>query len=315
MSAVAIAQMCTWHHTMKIVISGAGGLVGSALMPFLEATGHEVVRLVRRPPEVGGAETTWDPAAGRLEPSVLSGADAVINLNGRNISGGRWSARVKEELRRSRLDATDTIVEAISRAESPPRVLVNASAVGYYGDRGDEILDETSARGDGFLAELSRDWEAAAIAAASDGTRVVLLRLGMVVAHGGALGRMLTPFKLGLGGPIGSGHQYWPWIGIEDVAGVTEFVLEHDEIEGPVNVVSPQELRCSEFAQTLGRVLHRPAVLPAPAFAVRLALGEMADALLLGSARVRPKVLEEAGYPFRHPNLEESVRTALSQSS
>jgi hypothetical protein len=299
---------------MKIVLSGAGGLIGSTLMPSLEAAGHEVVRLVRPPQEAGPSEEIWDPAAGRLDPAVVNGADAVINLNGRNISDGRWSATVKNALRASRLEATRTIVEAIVRAETPPRVLLNASAVGFYGDRDDEILDEGSSQGEGFLAELSHDWETAALAAGSDSTRVVLLRLGMVVARGGALGRMLTPFKMGLGGPVGSGRQFWPWIGIEDVCGATEFVLEHDEIEGPANLVSPQELRCSEFAQTLGRVLHRPAFMPMPAFAARFALGEMAEALLLASARVRPKVLENAGYKYRAPSLDRAIRAALDET-
>jgi len=298
---------------MKIVLSGAGGLIGSTLMPSLEAAGHEVVRLVRPPQEAGPSEEIWDPVSGRLDPAVIDGADAVINLNGRNISDGRWSEAVKRALRASRLEATRTIVEAIERAETPPRVLLNASAVGFYGDRDDEILDEGSSQGEGFLSELSHDWETAALAAGSDRTRVVLLRLGMVVARGGALGRMLTPFKMGLGGPVGSGRQFWPWIGIEDVCVATEFVLEHNEIEGPVNLVSPQELRCSEFAQTLGRALHRPAFMPMPAFAARFALGEMAEALLLASARVRPRVLEEAGYTFRTPSLENAVRRALER--
>jgi hypothetical protein len=299
---------------MKIVLSGAGGLIGSALMPSLEAAGHEVVRLVRPPQEAGLSEATWDPASGRLDSVVVDGADAVINLNGRNISDGRWSAAVKNVLRSSRLDATGTIVEAISRTKEPPRVLINASAVGYYGDRGDEVLNEGSSQGKGFLAELSRDWEAAALAGGSDRTRIVLLRLGMVVARGGALGRMLTPFKLGLGGPIGGGRQFWPWIGIEDVRGIINFILGHDEIEGPVNAVAPQEQRCSEFAQTLGRVLHRPAFMSMPALAARFALGEMAEALLLASARVRPKVLENAGYEYRTPSLDEAIRVALNET-
>ena len=298
---------------MKIVLSGAGGLIGSTLMPSLEAAGHEVVRLVRPPQEAGPSEEIWDPVLGRLDPAVINGADAVINLNGRNISDGRWSEAVKRALRASRLEATRTIVEAIERAETPPRVLLNASAVGFYGDRDDEILDEGSSQGEGFLSELSHDWETAALVAGSDRTRVVLLRLGMVVARGGALGRMLTPFKMGLGGPVGSGRQFWPWIGIKDVCVATEFVLEHDEIEGPVNLVSPQELRCSEFAQILGRVLRRPAFMPMPAFAARFALGEMAEALLLASARVRPRVLEEAGYTFQTPSLENAIRQALER--
>jgi uncharacterized protein (TIGR01777 family) len=269
-----------------------------------------VVRLVRRP-AARGNEEIWDPAFGHLDPAVLSGADAIINLNGHNVAEGRWSARAKEELYRSRLDATNTIVEAIARAKPAPGLLINASAVGYYGDRGDEILDEGSAAGDGFLAELSRDWEAAALRVQSDRTRVVLLRLGMVIAGGGALGRMLLPFKLGLGGPIGSGRQFWPWVAMDDVLAAVRFALDNYRLAGPLNLVSPEETRCSDFAGTLGRVLHRPAILPMPAFSARLALGEMADALLLASARVRPRVLEETGFVFRTTRLEDAIRHAL----
>ena len=297
---------------MRIVVSGASGLVGSALVPSLEVAGHEVVRLVRVSTGIAPGEAVWDPAAGALDPAVIDGADAVINLNGRSIAKGRWNSTVKEELRSSRLDSTRILVQAIGSAENPPGLLINASAAGYYGDRGDEALDESSAIGEGFLAELSRDWEGAALAASSERTRVALLRLGMVVARGGALGKMLTPFKLGVGGPIGSGRQFWPWIGIDDVCGLIDFILGDDEIEGPVNGVAPQELRCSEFARTLGRVLSRPAVMPMPAFAARMALGEMADSLLLASQRVRSQVLEQRGFSYRSPSLDEAIRTALS---
>jgi uncharacterized protein (TIGR01777 family) len=297
---------------MRIVVSGASGLVGSALLPSLEAAGHDVVRLVRTSKSEGPGTAPWDPVAGEIEPAVIDGADAIINLNGRSIAEGRWSPTAKEELRTSRLDSTRTLVNAIGGSEEPPRLLINASAVGYYGDRGDELLDERSSIGEGFLAELSRDWERAALGASSERTRVALLRLGVVVARGGALGRMLTPFKLGLGGPIGSGRQFWPWIGIEDVCEIMDFILGHEKIEGPVNAVAPQEIRCSEFARTLGKVLSRPAFMPLPGFAARLALGEMADSLLLASQRVRPQVLEANGYEFRHPSLDQAIRSALS---
>jgi uncharacterized protein (TIGR01777 family) len=296
---------------MKIVVSGSSGLIGSTLVPSLEAAGHEVVRLVRRAAEDGSGEASWNPAAGEIDSAVIDEADAVINLNGRSIAEGRWNAAVKKGLRSSRLDSTRTLASAIAGSKNPPGLLINASAVGFYGDRGEEVLDENSAAGTGFLADLSRDWEAAALAASSDRTRVVLLRLAMVVAREGALARMLTPFKLGLGGPIGSGRQFWPWIAIEDVCGVVDFLLAQD-VDGPVNLVAPQELSCKEFSRTLGRALSRPAFMPAPAFAVRLALGEMADALLLASQRVRPKVLEEAGYEFRAPTLDVAIRSALS---
>jgi uncharacterized protein (TIGR01777 family) len=298
---------------MRIFISGASGLVGSSLVPSLEAAGHEVVRLVRQSTGNTPDEAVWDPATGGLDVAVIEGADAVINLNGRSIAEGRWSSAVKEELRSSRLDCTTTLAGAIAGSENPPGLLINASAVGYYGDRDDEILDERSKIGSGFLAELSGDWEGAALAARSERTRVVLLRLGVVVARGGAVGKMLTPFKLGLGGPIGSGRQFWPWIGIEDVCGIIEFILGHEEVDGPVNAVAPQEIRCSGFARTLGHVLSRPAFMPLPAFAARLALGEMADSLLLASQRVHPRTLEEAGYQFSSPTLEGALRAALAR--
>jgi uncharacterized protein (TIGR01777 family) len=296
---------------MRIVFSGASGLVGSALLPSLEADGHEVVRLLRPPRRPAAGEAVWDPAAGVLDPAIVSGADAVINLSGRSISHGRWNTRVKEDLRRSRLDSTRTMAGAIGAAEKPPALLINASAVGFYGDRGDEILDESSGPGAGFLPNLCRDWESAAASGGSGRTRVVLLRLGMVVADGGALERMLPPFRLGLGGPIGSGRQFWAWIAMADVVGAVRFILDHEEIQGPVNLVSPEETRCADFTRSLGRVLRRPAVFPAPAFAVRAALGEMADGLLLASQRVRPRVLESVGYNFRAASLKEAIRTAL----
>ncbi len=296
---------------MRIILSGASGLVGSALLPSLEADGHEVVRLLRPPRHPVAGEAVWDPAAGVLDPAIVSGADAVINLGGRSISHGRWNTKIKQDLRRSRLDSTRTIVEAIGAAEKPPALLINASAVGYYGDRGDEVLDESSGPGCGFLPDLCRDWENAAASGGSGRTRVVLTRLGMVVADGGALERMLPPFRLGLGGPIGSGRQFWAWTAITDVVGAVRFILDHEEIEGPVNLVSPEETRCADFTSTLGRVLRRPAVLPAPAFAIRAALGEMADGLLLASARVQPRVLERAGYGFRAASLEAAIRAAL----
>jgi uncharacterized protein (TIGR01777 family) len=295
---------------MKVVISGASGLIGSELTAQLEAEGKQVLRLVRSGAAREG-EAVWNPGTGELDPAVLAGADAVINLNGRNVGGGRWTKSVKEELWSSRLQPTNTLVEAIGRADPPPRLLVNASAIGYYGDRGEETLDETSARGAGFLAELSSAWEEAAAAAQSDTTRVVMLRLGMVVARGGALAKMLPPFKLGLGGPLGSGRQWWSWVAIEDVVGAVRFAMGKPEVTGAVNVVSPRPERCSDFARTLGRVLRRPAVLPTPAPMVRIALGEMADALLLASARVKPTALERFGFAFRVPALEDAIRRAL----
>ncbi len=292
---------------MKIVISGSSGFIGQALVGALLEQGHEVRRLLRSGDEGKG----WDPASGHLDADVFEGIDAVVNLSGANIAGKRWSDAYKVQLRSSRLSSTGLLARVMASLNAPPKVLINASAVGFYGDRGDEAVDEASLAGEGFLAELSQDWEATTAPAASAGIRVVLLRLGMVVGSGGALGRMLLPFKMGLGGPIGNGRQWWPWIAMDDVIGAVAFVLEHDEISGPINLVSPEETTSREFARVLGHVLHRPAFLPAPAFAVRLLAGEMADALLLSSARVKPKVLERAGFEFGVPSLEAALSRAV----
>lgn len=297
---------------MRVVIAGGSGLIGSWLAPDLESRGMEVVRLVRRPqPAASDAEASWDPAAGRLDPGILEGADAVVNLAGHSVGAGRWTARTKALLSSSRLDSTNTLVRALQRCEAAPRLLISASAVGYYGDRGDEALDESSAAGHGFLAELAASWEREAERAGQAGVRVVLLRLGMVIARGGALARMLPAFRLGLGGPIGSGRQWWPWIAMEDVLGVIGHALDSQGLSGPANVVSPLQVRCREFVGTLGGVLRRPAFLPAPAPVLRLLLGEMADGLLLASARAKPAVLEASGYAFRVPSLAEAIRRAI----
>ena len=297
---------------MKIIISGASGFVGTALSSALRSRGDTVVQLVRRQPADPATEIRWQPAEGELDPDAISGADVVINLNGRSISDGRWTDAVKSQLRSSRLESTGTLVRAIGRAAAPPSLLVSASATGYYGDRGDEVLDETAAGGEGFLADLAADWETAAEQARSDRTRVVEIRLGMVLGKdGGALDRMLTPFKLGLGGPIGAGDQWWPWIAMADVVGAVEHIIGRDDIDGPVNLVGPQPVTSRDFARALGGYLGRPAFLPAPAFAVKAALGEMAEALLLASTNVAPKALEESGYRFRAPTVAEAFRLEL----
>lgn len=296
---------------MKILISGASGFVGTALTEHLHARGFQVVSLVRRSSTQAEREIPWDPAAGDLDPSAVSGCDVVVNLNGRSIAGGRWTDRVKAELRSSRLDSTRTLVAAIARADEPPPLLISASASGYYGDRGDDTVDESSAPGDGFLADLTRDWEEAALEARSDRTRVVLTRFGMILGDGGALDKMLTPFKLGLGGPIGSGDQWWPWVAMADVVGAVDHVIAHQEIDGPVNVIAPGSATSRQFAKDLGNALGRPAVLPAPAFAVKLAMGEMAEALLLASTRIEPRVLQNTGYTFRAPTLDAAFRQIL----
>ncbi len=297
---------------MKIVISGSSGFVGQVLVEGLRQRGHRVIRLVRKADEALGVDhVAWDPSQGRLESSVFEGVDAVINLNGVNIAGGRWTDAYKDELSSSRLQSTKLLAETMAAMSRPPKVLINASATGFYGDCGDEVLTEEASAGAGFLADLTGEWEGATRPASAAGIRVVLLRLGLVVGSGGALARMLLPFKMGLGGPIGSGRQWWPWIAMDDVIGAVIFALEHLELSGPINLVSPEETTSRGFARTFGRVLHRPALLPAPALAIRLLTGEMGDALLLSSARVRPEVLERAGFQFDLPSLEEALSRAV----
>jgi len=296
---------------MKIIISGASGFVGGALVAHLRQQGSHVTSLVRRRPTDPAIEARWEPAAGDLDPKTISGADAVVNLNGRSISQGRWTPVVKDELRSSRLDATRTIIDAIGRAAVPPPVLINASATGFYGNRGAEALDEKSEPGKGFLADLSREWETAAMEGQSESTRVVLLRLGMILGNGAALEKMLPPFKLGFGGPMGSGRQWWPWIAMSDVVGAVDHVLGLEGITGPVNLVAPEAVTSKGFARALGEHLGRPAIIPAPAFAIKLALGEMAEALLLSSTKATPRVLEDTGYRFNAPTLAEAFRQIL----
>jgi uncharacterized protein (TIGR01777 family) len=302
---------------MKIIVSGASGLVGSALVPSLVAAGHQVTALVRRPArqptQAGVSEVEWNPAAGQLDAARLVGHDAAVHLSGENIAGGRWTDEKKERIRASRVQSTRLLAETLARLETRPRTFVCASAIGYYGDRGAEVLTEESAPGTDFLAEVCREWEAAAEAARAAGLRVVNLRFGVILsAEGGALAQMLTPFKLGIGGPLGSGQQYMSWLTRADAVGMIEYALANENLSGPVNAVAPQAVTNSEFAQTMGRVLSRPAILPMPAFALRLTLGrEMAQALLLSSARVEPAKLKAAGYQFKHPQLEGALRHVL----
>ena len=298
----------------RVAVTGATGLVGSALVPALLAAGHRVDRLTRRPPTAGTTDVEWDPARGRLDPRALEGVDAVVHLAGESIAARRWSAAVKERIRRSRVDGTRLLSETLGNLERRPRVLVSASAVGYYGDRGETPLTEDSAPGAGFLADVCREWEAAADAARSAGIRVVHPRLGLVLAkQGGALPRMTLPFRLGVGGVVGSGRQYWSWIELGDLVRAIELCLGLDGIAGPINAVAPAPVTNREFTRKLGKVLGRPTLVPLPALAVRLLLGEMGRALLLGSARVLPRRLERAGFHFRHPRLESALRAVLSR--
>lgn len=296
---------------MNVLVTGSSGLIGSALVSFLLTNGHGVTHLVRVNPRPGRAEVYWDPAAGMLDTVGLEGMDAVVHLAGENIIG-RWSAEKKARIRDSRVKGTRLLCEGLARLVQPPNVLVCASAIGYYGDRGEEVLREESAPGTSFLADVCRQWEAAAAPAAQKGIRVVHLRIGLVLsAAGGALAKMLPPFRMGVGGKLGNGRQYVSWITIDDLVGVISHALTTPTLRGPVNAVTPHPVTNLEFTQTLGRVLSRPTVLPMPAFAARLAFGEMADEVLLASARVEPARLLASGYSFRHPQLEASLRRLL----
>jgi uncharacterized protein (TIGR01777 family) len=308
------AGRVTGRSEIRVAISGGSGLVGTALGASLAAEGHRVQRLVRRPPAADREEVFWDPAAGRIDAAGLEGAHAVVNLAGENIAAGRWTTARKERIRSSRVDGTRLIAETLAALERPPRVLVNASAIGYYGDRGDEPLDETSSPGAGFLAENCVEWEAATAAARRAGICVVWLRIGVVLTvAGGALPRMLTPFRLGLGGRIGSGRQFMSWITLEDLTRVIHRAVFEEALDGPVNAVAPGPVRNAEFTRTLGVVLRRPTLLPLPAWAVRLLLGEMGQELLLASTRVVPARLEAAGFVFRHAAAEPALRSVLGR--
>jgi hypothetical protein len=297
---------------MKVLISGASGLIGSALGRRLEGAGSSVVRMVRRRAE-SPLELAWQPGE-RLDPALVSGLDAVVNLAGRSLAG-RWSPRRQREIRDSRLAATRTIARAVAesfRACGKPAVLVSASAIGYYGDRGRELLTEASSCGTGFLAELCREWEAAAMEAATAGVRVLLARFGLVLSRqGGALARMLPAFRFGLGGRLGTGEQLWSWITLEDAAAAIEFMIANGQLSGPVNLTAPEPVSNAEFTRLLARALRRPALLPAPAFALRLAFGEMADEALLSSQRVQPAKLAACGFQWRHPELPAALQAVL----
>lgn len=293
---------------MKIVVSGASGLIGSALVEDWAAAGHEAVRLVRRAaPETPGV-ARWDPDAGQLDPRVLDGTDAVVHLSGENIAQGRWTAARKARIRGSRIRSTECVVRALLETANPPKCFLCASAIGYYGSRGDERLTESSAPGTGFLAEVCQAWEAATRPASEHGIRVANLRFGMVLSReGGALRAMLPAFKAGAGGIIGPGTQYVSWIAIDDLVDAVRSVLDEPSLAGPVNIVSPNPVANAAFTKALGRVLRRPTVIPMPAWGVRLIFGEMADTLLLASQRVEPARLLAAGYRFRFAEIEDAL--------
>ena len=296
---------------MKVLVAGSSGLIGTALCNKLAQEGHGVVRLVRRASETDG-ELLWDPEAGVLDGVALEGVEAVVHLGGRNIAGGRWTKKIKAELRRSRVQTTELLAATLAGLAAPPRVFICASAIGIYGDRGDEKLHEESGPGTGFLAELGQAWEGASVVAAGAGIRVVHARFGIVLSReGGALAKMLTPFRLGVGGKIGNGRQYFSWIGLEDAVAALVFALENEALRGPVNLTAPEPVTNAELTRALGRVLRRPTLLPLPALAVKLILGELAQGGLLASQRVLPRRLLDVGFEFAYPELERALRRAL----
>ena len=298
---------------MRILVSGSHGLLGSALVPALAGKGHQVIRLVRGISAAGGSEVSWDPEGGRLDPVSLSGVEAVVHLGGENIAARRWSDAQKARIRESRVKGTTLLAGTLAGLSQPPRVLISASAIGYYGDRGEEVLGEESPSGKGYLPEVCREWEEAAQPAARQGIRVVLMRFGVILSPtGGALAKMLLPFQMGVGGILGNGRQYMSWISLDDAVGAVSHGLEIAALRGPVNAVVPLAVTNARFTKTLGRVLRRPTVVPLPAFAARLAFGEMADALLLSSVRVEPRRLLASGYPYRHADLEGALRHLLA---
>jgi uncharacterized protein (TIGR01777 family) len=296
---------------MKVVVSGSHGLIGSALCSALESGGHDVLRLVRGP--AGPGEVSWDPASGTLDAAELQGTDAAVHLSGAGIGDKRWTPQRKREILDSRVKSTDLLSRRLASLDPRPAVLVSGSAVGAYGDRGDEKLTEDSPPGSGFLAGLVEQWEGATAPATEAGIRVVTIRTGIVQsATGGAMAPLLPLFKFGLGGRLGSGRQYWSWISLDDEVGAIIHALTTDELSGPVNLTAPNPVTCAEYAKTLGRVLGRPAVLPVPRFALALVLGaEAADEVVLASQRAMPQRLEQTGYRFQHTQLEPALRSVL----
>ena len=311
---------------MRVLISGSTGLVGTAVLGALEREGHAVSRLLR--PESGrrtpplpharpaAANVRWNPVAGEFDAAAAEGADAVVHLAGASIAGARWNDARKRILRSSRVEATRHLVGALGKLARPPRVFVSASAIGYYGDRGDEELTEQSAPGDDFIAMLARDWEAEAARAEQFAARTAMLRWGLILSsRGGALQRMLMPFRLGMGGRLGSGKQWMSWLTLAEAVGLIRYALENAQVRGPVNGVAPNPVRNAEFTATLGRALHRPTIFPVPGVALRLALGEMAQVLLLSSQRVVPKKLQALGYRFLHAELGPAFSAVLGRSA
>jgi len=295
---------------MRVMIAGSSGLIGTSLVPHLRHVGHEVLRLVRREPRAPD-ERRWDPPSGSVQDGALDGVDAVVNLCGVGIADRRWSGARKQLIKDSRVEPTEVLAGAV--AAHGVSTLVNASGINYYGDTGDRQVDESAPLGSGFLAEVCHAWEAAAAPASANG-RVVLLRSGAVLSHsGGMLGKLRPLFRLGLGGRIGGGRQYMPWISLDDQVRAIAFLLEHPEVSGPANLVAPETVTNAQFTEALGRALGRPTPLPVPAIAVKAVMGEAAEELVLGGPRAMPGVLRAAGYAFRHPTLTEALSAAVGR--
>jgi uncharacterized protein (TIGR01777 family) len=298
---------------MRVVVSGASGLIGTALTASLRADGHEVLRLTRSPRDDG--DVGWDPDAGELDPAALTGVDAAVHLAGAGIAEHRWTPDYKRLVLDSRVGPTELLARTLARLSPRPGVLLSGSAIGFYGDTGAAAVDESAGRGSGFLADVCVAWEAASAPAADAGIRVAQLRTGVVLAgHGAMMARLRPLFTAGLGGPIGSGRQFWSWISLTDEVRAIRFLLDHD-VAGPVNLTGPTPVPQRQFATVLGRVLHRPAVLPTPGFAVRLAVGPFADEGILAGQRVLPAALEAAGFHWEHPDVESALRAELDRAA
>lgn len=301
------------EYLMQIVVSGATGLVGSRLVPFLRSGGHAVRTLVRHTPQ-NASEIFWDPADGKIDDDALDGVDAVVHLAGASIASGRWTAARKRAIRDSRVDGTALLATSLAHLDTPPRVFVSTSAVGYYGSRGDTPLTEASAAGEGFLANVVREWEDAARPARDAGIRVVHPRFGVVMAgEGGMLPLLARLFRAGLGGQLGDGRQYLAWVDIDDLVAILLESIINEDLDGPVNAVAPGQVTNTTFTKAMGRVLNRPTFFRVPAFAMRLVAGELADDLILASQRVVPRRLEEIGFEFAYPTLESSLRHELGR--
>lgn len=296
---------------MKILITGSTGLLGKELQKSFTEKGYDLILASRKEPQ-DDKHIQWSIEEGFTDPEKLEGVDIVVHLAGENVSGLRWTDEKKKAIRDSRVLGTRNVVDAISKLKNKPKVFVASSAIGFYGERGEEEVTESSAAGDNFLAVVCKEWEAESRRAEDAGIRTVLLRTGIVLSKdGGALATMLTPFKLGVGGVVGSGKQWMSWISLEDEIAVINYVIENENIRGAVNAVSPNPVTNEEFTKTLGSVLYRPTFLPLPEFAVSMIFGEMGDALLLASTKVMPKRLEDAGFEFKHPNLKEAIESAV----